>query len=67
MGITAYPDTLFNPERCATKPQARGNCLRFAATRLKFAATLGRLRPSAGMHGKRFNRQRFLSNPNRAS
>jgi hypothetical protein len=39
---------LFSRERLATKPQNAGNCLRFAATRLKFAARLGGLRQSAG-------------------
>jgi hypothetical protein len=47
-GVSASIDTFFRRERPATKPQNAGNCLRFAATRLKFAARLGKVRQSAG-------------------
>jgi hypothetical protein len=47
-GISAFINTLFRRERRATKPQNAGNCLRFAATRLRFAARLRKLRQSTG-------------------
>jgi hypothetical protein len=40
-GLSASSDRLFCRQRVAAKPQKAANCLRFAATRLKFAATLG--------------------------
>jgi hypothetical protein len=55
---SACIDTLFPDERRAAKPQKAADCLRFAATRLKFAARLARGR---AMRDKPFNRRRFCS------